>query len=419
MNNTRSCRPLKKTASEALLIIAVVSAVFFFAMTINAAAEDQSPALTVKVDGEIAKTYETVEDILAVEDVLTGPLEFTGYNTYPTMKSESVEEALNVSVIIKDAAGKEATEFGENACVAFDAYNYRSAFTIKQMFGTKRFFFPHIAEGNDKPGRKSPQSAYRDAAAVPVVITLAEDPGDAQIMYGQSAPNEQNWSGFVSGMLDGGLIEITAEAAPKCDSVTWAKPANGSIVANGTQIRLPLPETVADRRTKTHYILDPAGGEIPGEGDDLYFYSPYRWSSDQEKNERYINPPVIYGAGVHTLAVRVSAYGKQDSDVTYFKYIVLPDAPKAPTVKLSAGKKKITVKWKKVSGASGYVIYRSVKKKSGFKAVKTIKKGSTVKYTGKKLKKGKKYYFKVRAFAEAGGARVFSKYSAVKSARAK
>ncbi|MEI3502277.1 MAG: fibronectin type III domain-containing protein [Anaerovoracaceae bacterium] len=78
---------------------------------------------------------------------------------------------------------------------------------------------------------------------------------------------------------------------------------------------------------------------------------------------------------------------------------------------MKAGKKSAAVSWKKVSGANGYVVYRSTKSKSGFKAVKTITKGSTVKYTNKSLKKGKTYYYKVRAYRTVNKKRVYSSYT--------
>ena len=52
-------------------------------------------------------------------------------------------------------------------------------------------------------------------------------------------------------------------------------------------------------------------------------------------------------------------------------------------------KLKAVVSWKKVSKASGYEVYRANKKKGKFKKIATIKKGSIVKYTNKKLKKKK------------------------------
>ena len=91
-----------------------------------------------------------------------------------------------------------------------------------------------------------------------------------------------------------------------------------------------------------------------------------------------------------------------------------------PAIKsLTAGKRKATVKWSKITGANGYVIYRSLKKTSNYKAVKTIKKSGTISFTNKKLKKGKRYYFKIRAYRIVSGKKVYSSYSAVKSVRVK
>lgn len=91
--------------------------------------------------------------------------------------------------------------------------------------------------------------------------------------------------------------------------------------------------------------------------------------------------------------------------------------PKIKSVK--AGKKKLTVKWAKVKGASGYVIYRSAKKSGGFRKVKTIKKGKTVSFKNTKLKSKKTYYYKIRAYRTVKGKKVYSAYSAVKGKKVK
>ena len=74
-------------------------------------------------------------------------------------------------------------------------------------------------------------------------------------------------------------------------------------------------------------------------------------------------------------------------------------------------KLKAVVSWKKVSKASGYEVYRANKKKGKFKKIATIKKGSIVKYTNKKLKKKKSYFFKIRAYRVSGKKKVYGKYS--------
>ena len=55
----------------------------------------------------------------------------------------------------------------------------------------------------------------------------------------------------------------------------------------------------------------------------------------------------------------------------------------------------MTITWNQISGAHGYKIYRSTKKDSGYRKVKTVNDKTTLTYTDKKLSVGKKYYYKV------------------------
>lgn len=58
----------------------------------------------------------------------------------------------------------------------------------------------------------------------------------------------------------------------------------------------------------------------------------------------------------------------------------------------------VSVKWSKVTGASGYYVYRKIAE-SGWTKVGTIKKGSTVSFTDKTAKNGTTYTYTVRAFS--------------------
>ena len=94
--------------------------------------------------------------------------------------------------------------------------------------------------------------------------------------------------------------------------------------------------------------------------------------------------------------------------------------PGKAKITLKAGKKKVTVKWKKVKDAAGYEVFRSLKKKKGFKKVKTITNGKALKFVNKKLKGKKVYYYKVRAYnINAAGKKVYGAFSAVKKVKTK
>ena len=90
---------------------------------------------------------------------------------------------------------------------------------------------------------------------------------------------------------------------------------------------------------------------------------------------------------------------------------------RAQTTKLK--KNSVTVKWNKVKNADGYVVYRATKKNGKYAAVKTINKGKTVTFTNKNLKKGKTYYYKIKAYKKVNGKKALGQFSAVKSVKIK
>ena len=82
-------------------------------------------------------------------------------------------------------------------------------------------------------------------------------------------------------------------------------------------------------------------------------------------------------------------------------------------------KNQVKLTWKKVKNATGYEVYQSMKKNSGYKKVKTITKNKTVTYKAGKLKKKKTYYFKIRTYRKAGGTTYYGNYSNVKKMKVK
>lgn len=92
---------------------------------------------------------------------------------------------------------------------------------------------------------------------------------------------------------------------------------------------------------------------------------------------------------------------------------------KARITRLIPAKKALTVKWKKVSGVTGYQIQYGVKKSfEDAKKVTVSKAGATSKKI-KKLKSGKKYYVRIRTYKKVNDERYYSAWSTKKSKRTK
>jgi hypothetical protein len=96
-------------------------------------------------------------------------------------------------------------------------------------------------------------------------------------------------------------------------------------------------------------------------------------------------------------------------------YSVKYKLPASKVTKLSKkSRTSIKVYWSKVSDATGYKIYQKAGK-GKWKCIKTIKSYKTLSYTKKSLKKGKKYYYKIRAYKTYGGHTGYAAYSSSKS----
>lgn len=76
-----------------------------------------------------------------------------------------------------------------------------------------------------------------------------------------------------------------------------------------------------------------------------------------------------------------------------------------PTVKITRGAKKATLKWSKSENADGYQVY--TKTSDGYKKIKVT---SGTSYTKTGLQKGKTYSFRVRAYCKLDGKYIYSGY---------
>ena len=100
----------------------------------------------------------------------------------------------------------------------------------------------------------------------------------------------------------------------------------------------------------------------------------------------------------------------------YAKWTKVKVAKVSITSAKNSKSKQILLKYKKVSGVKGYEISYSMDKK--FKKAVTKKNTAKTSYTIKKLKKGKTYYVRIRAYkVDSTGGKVYGKYSSVKKVK--
>ncbi|MCD8013750.1 MAG: BspA family leucine-rich repeat surface protein [Lachnospiraceae bacterium] len=115
-----------------------------------------------------------------------------------------------------------------------------------------------------------------------------------------------------------------------------------------------------------------------------------------------------------TYSYKVLPYSNDGNGTGTSKTIVRLESLKLSTVKNNASK-KITVKWKKKSGVTGYQIQYSTSKtfKKGNKTVKVSGAKKTRKVISK-LKKGKTYYVRIRTYKKINGVTYYSAWSGKK-----
>lgn len=146
----------------------------------------------------------------------------------------------------------------------------------------------------------------------------------------------------------------------------------------------------------------------------------YSWSGNVNTKSYTLPAAVTSHLNVKGLAMgkyklTITGYSSTASGTAASRTFTI--GPKASTkVKLSKGKKKFTVKLKKVSGAKGYQIRYSLKKSFATDYFKTTTKTSkTI-----KTKKSKKYYYvQVRSYKVVKGVKCYGSWSSVKKVKTK
>lgn len=138
-------------------------------------------------------------------------------------------------------------------------------------------------------------------------------------------------------------------------------------------------------------------------------YTKVGTSSTNSFTVKSLKPYTVYYFAVRAYKTvnGKNVYGEISKKVKAQTRLSLDIAKLSITTGGKSGQLKLT--WTKLSGVTGYVVYRSTSGKSGtYKKIATVKGSNT--YTDKKLHSSKNYYYLVRAYKNADGKRTYGKY---------
>ena len=123
---------------------------------------------------------------------------------------------------------------------------------------------------------------------------------------------------------------------------------------------------------------------------------------------------IIVLAFILVLSMTAAAFADSDLSASDIK-AMKPSGVKAATYSYS----KIKVSWDKMDGVDGYQVYRSTSKNGTYKRAYSTADPDKNWYINTGRTTGKTYYYKVRGYKEISGKKVYTNFSAIKSAYAR
>lgn len=426
---------IKKTGYRILLPVLMVLCITGVSGILGGPAfAGEEAALDVYRDGTCLRSFTMQELETIAKEEGAKKYTFSGFNTYPSPKLVEEAEGPTVEKILNEALkseGASADQLGDTQLIGFRAGDGLEEKFTKGTLLTARYYYPNFRQEQGRNGHAVLESSMADPVEMPAIISLREE-GRAygedgnydvgRLLFGQLAANEQNHSMFVKYLATGdtgdavkrGRIIVYSDTAQTLHPIKTTDQGKSGAVKAGTRIApdrsVNRSHTEGGSRYWIYYTTD---GSEPDMTSEMYNYNNLNFG---KKDER-INYPEMSGSDMMALRTKVYSYDRLASEVSEFTFCQPLGTPALK--KLARKGKAITVSWKAVTHAEGYQIQRSMKKGSGFKTVKTVKGGKIRSWKNTGLKKGKTYYYRVRAYRVVAGEKVYSSYSAVKYKKVK
>ena len=247
--------------------------------------------------------------------------------------------------------------------------------------------------------------------------------GTSTVLTAQILPLESNdtvqWASSneeVAEVYDGTVVAKKAGTAVITVSTGSGIAESCKVTVKKAGATTPGIQTITAKDiTKTYGVKPFALGAKASGGGKLTYSVENKKVARIDKNGKV----TVTGCGVTEIEIHAAANGAYDESEETITLTVVPKKLTVSSVK-SQKSKSITVKCKKDTKASGYIIEYSTDKKFR-KSVKTaiVSKNKTTSKTITKLKAGKKYYVRACAYTMADGERIKGAYSKTKTVKKK
>lgn len=206
-----------------------------------------------------------------------------------------------------------------------------------------------------------------------------------------------------------------SDSQKKSPVILFSMPGN-SVTVNGVFKAAPAPEkknqTITAKSVKKAYGSKPFKLSVKRTGDGKLSFKSANTKIVKIDSSGKIS---IKGVGTTQITIQAAATAAYNGASKKINITIAPR--KEVIIKLTSSKSKTAkISWKKDASASGYEVRYSMDKKFK-KNVKTLKitKNKLTSAVIKKLKPGKKYYFKVRAYKTSDKSKIYGDYSKVRS----
>lgn len=120
-----------------------------------------------------------------------------------------------------------------------------------------------------------------------------------------------------------------------------------------------------------------------------------------------------------TFNIKISRGASAGDRIGSYEFKLYNRTPKPSVKKLTSKKKAIGVKWNKKAGVTGYQIQYSTDENFSNAKKVNVKGANKASATVKKLKKGKRYYVRIRTFKTVDGKKYYSSWSKAKTVKTK